>query len=64
MTSELPRFSPAQWNFLAVLEVLESPVSIDIIDMLAPLTAVPLVDLIQRTVQFRILEKTDGGYLR
>ena len=61
MTSELPGFSPAQWDFLAVLEALETPVPIDIVGTLVPLPAVPLFDLIRRGTQLHILEQTDGS---
>ena len=31
MASDLPGFSTAQWDFLAVLEALENPLPIDIV---------------------------------
>ncbi|MDX9787799.1 MAG: sigma-54 dependent transcriptional regulator [Desulfobacterales bacterium] len=60
MTNELPRFSPDQWDFLAVLKALNTSVPIDIIGTLVPLTPVPLFDLIRRATQLHILEKTDN----
>ncbi|MDX9788444.1 MAG: sigma 54-interacting transcriptional regulator [Desulfobacterales bacterium] len=60
MISDLPDFSPVQWDFLSVLEAFASPLPIDIVGTLVPLTAVSLFDLMERAAQLNILETTSG----
>lgn len=54
-----PQFSQEQWEFLSLLEFFGAPVSVDLIETLAPLSAGPLLDLIQRGVEFGLIRR-DG----
>ncbi len=49
MNSDLQTFTTAQRQFLATLEVISEPVSLDLMNYLSPLTSGALVDLIQKT---------------
>ncbi|MGW8322702.1 MAG: hypothetical protein ACWGSD_14220 [Thermodesulfobacteriota bacterium] len=60
MLSELPQFTNDQWAFLAVLEALGEPVSIEVAGTLAPLTPGPLFDLLNRAEELGLIRKTDG----
>ena len=54
-----PQFSQEQWEFLSLLEFFGAPVSVDLIETLASLSAGPLLDLIQRGVEFGLIRR-DG----
>jgi len=61
MLSELPQFTNDQWAFLAVLEALGEPVSVEVAGTLAPLTPGPLFDLLNRAEELGLIRKTDGN---
>ncbi len=59
----LPVFSPEQWSFLAVLEALGEPVSPDVAGTLVPLPPGPLLDLMRRGQDLRLLRQNEAGAL-
>ena len=61
MDIQLPEFSTSQWDFLALLEAIGEPVSIDILCTLVPLTPGELLDLIRLTKSSGWLENNDDN---
>ena len=55
MSERLPKLSAAQWDFLAVFEAFEQPVSVGLAGELAPLAPGPFLDLLRQA--------DDGGWL-
>ena len=60
---DLPELSDEQWEFLAVLEALESPVSIDLAGHLAPLLPGPLFDLLDKAQSLGWIDKRENNLL-
>lgn len=61
--AELPfNFSSSQWNFLAVFEVFEEPVSLDIVGSLAPLTPGLMFDLLRLCEESGWIHRTENGW--
>lgn len=59
----LPDFSPAQWEFVAVIEAFGEPVSVDIVAALAPLTSAALLNLVLTCILRGWLHEDDGNRL-
>ncbi len=51
MNTELPDFTPAQWEFLALLEAFEEPVSIDFVATLSPILPGEFLDFQARCLK-------------
>ncbi len=60
MSSPLPQFTEAQWEFLAVLEAHEEPVHIEVAGTLAPLLPGPLFNLLRRADEHGIILRHDS----
>ncbi len=58
-----PEFSQAQWKFIAALEALGTPASVDLLGNLVPLTPGPLVDVIARATAADWIRQDDGHIL-
>ncbi len=58
----LPEFKKEQWEFLATLEVLGEPVSIDLAGFLSPLMPGPLFDLLGKTEKIGWIRKIDQDH--
>jgi transcriptional regulator with GAF, ATPase, and Fis domain/tetratricopeptide (TPR) repeat protein len=57
-----PDLSTEQWNFIAVLEAFNIPVSIDLAGYLAPLLPGPLFDLLEKTQPLGWIIKHENNY--
>jgi len=55
------KFSDEQWQFLAVLDAVDGPVSIEVVGMLAPLLPGPLFELIDRGRKEGWLRQDEGN---
>jgi len=60
---DLPELSDEQWEFLAVLEAFENPVSIDLAGHLAPLLPGPLFDLLDKAQSLGWIDKLENNRL-
>ena len=58
--SKTIKFSDAQWEFLAVMNLFSSPISIDVLATLSPLSPSELLDLLERGSEFRILKEVES----
>jgi len=54
------KFSDAQWMFLSVMNLFESPVSIDVLTTLIPLSLSELFDLLERGNRIRIIKEFES----
>ncbi|HOO38323.1 MAG TPA: sigma 54-interacting transcriptional regulator [Deltaproteobacteria bacterium] len=61
MADQQHEFSPAQWEFLSVLDAFGEPVHIDIVSLIAPLTPGALFDLIRYTTNAGWLVHSDDN---
>lgn len=59
MKSSLVDFSPQQWEFLATLYSVREPMTIEVIEKVAPLSPAQLLDLIHRAPALGLLQQTD-----
>ena len=55
--NKIYKFSDAQWEFLSVMRLFTSPVSIDILTTLRPLSSTELLDIIERGKKLRIIKE-------
>jgi len=58
MNQKLPELYEEQWKFLAVLNTLAGPVSIDIVEMVHPLKDRSLEDLLSKCTEANLLRQT------
>jgi transcriptional regulator with GAF, ATPase, and Fis domain/tetratricopeptide (TPR) repeat protein len=57
MENALPDFTREQWEFLALLDFFDAPVSVDLIGTLAPLPPGPFLDLIQKGEELSLIRR-------
>jgi len=59
MKNSIPEFSSSQWEFVATLHALGEPVSIEVLEKIAPLSPARLLDIMHRGPVLGILEQPD-----
>jgi len=61
MNTGLPDLSKEQWDFLAVLHVLEEPVSLEIAGELSPILPAPFLDLLGRNQTSAMIKEVESN---
>ncbi len=64
MTNQLVTFSDEQWGFLAVFAAIEEPISLDTVQLLSPLSPSSLLDVLERGVESKIIQKIKTSLYR